>query len=178
MSDRNVPASTPADVSLEHPPSPRPVKRPVKWGLAGGLFALSRYDLRDDEALVLTLDPLSVRYVGIAYNWLDTGGLPTGSVVARWELLAERPVTVEREGPEGESWVFAPERNVVEGAVRKARVVTLDEVAEVIPTGHERTAAGGRHADAILRPRSRCRPRRRRMGAAQCGTLSRATSWW
>ena len=43
----------------------RAFQRPVKWGMAGGLFAVNRFALADDEALMVTLDPLTAQYLTI-----------------------------------------------------------------------------------------------------------------
>ncbi|MGO9352196.1 MAG: hypothetical protein ACLP3C_15740 [Mycobacterium sp.] len=40
-------------------------QRPVKWGMAGSLFAVNRFALADGEALMVTLDPLSAQYMTI-----------------------------------------------------------------------------------------------------------------
>jgi len=157
-------------------------QRPVHWGMAGNLFALQRFELGAGEVLLLTLDPLSAEYLGIAacdpwatsiaydshtsslnqvqaqpnedgtytfvlspedpgvFNWLDTGGLRTGSVVARWEGLAESPTEDETGGGETRSPEWAPGTKLVPQAVRDAHVVRLDEVKEAIPAGQTRVA--------------------------------------
>ncbi len=40
-------------------------QRPVKWGMAGGLFSANRFSVADDEALMITLDPLTAKYLVI-----------------------------------------------------------------------------------------------------------------
>lgn len=40
-------------------------QRTVEQGMPGGIFAASRFSVADDEALVITLDPLGAAYMGI-----------------------------------------------------------------------------------------------------------------
>lgn len=152
-------------------------ERPVHWGLAGNLFAANRFELQDDEALMLTIHPLTSRYFTLAtgdpwsgsvpydvhqsclnttmgqanedgtftfvispkdpgvYNWLDTGGLRTGSVFARWEAPSVAPLAKVGTDPKyGSTKKWAPEKSVKE-AVLDARVVKVQEVAKLIPRG-------------------------------------------
>jgi hypothetical protein len=160
-------------------------ERPVHWGMAGNLFALQRFELGESEALVLTLDPLSARYMAIAacdpwatsvaydrhcsclnhaqaqpnedgtftfvvspedpgvFNWLETGGLRTGAIVARWESLAEPPAEAGGGGEE-KSPEWAPGNRVVDQAVRDARVVELDELDVAVPPGQTRVTGDRR----------------------------------
>lgn len=155
-------------------------ERPVHWGVGGGLFAANRFELGDDEALVLTLDLLSAPYFNIAacdpwstsvdyashisslnniqaqpdedgrytfalaardpgvHNWLDTGGLHTGVLVARWDPRSTAPlVEIETEPNSGSSRVWAPEK-AVEAAVSGCRVLKLGDVPSAVPAGQAR----------------------------------------
>jgi hypothetical protein len=49
-----------------------PVVRGLSDGVKGGIVAVNRFHLRNDEALVITLDPLQARYVGVEVTdpWL------------------------------------------------------------------------------------------------------------
>jgi hypothetical protein len=42
-----------------------PFYRAVRWGVPGGVIALNRFELDLDEALVITLDPITAGYLGI-----------------------------------------------------------------------------------------------------------------
>jgi hypothetical protein len=121
----------------------------------------ARFRLAADEALVVTIDPCGARYLGVqladpwgasmdygahlsslnqhqahrsadgtityvvclsdpgVHNWLDPAGLEQGTMLHRWQGL-----------PEGE---FPSERSV-----RAARVVTLDQLASVLPADTRR----------------------------------------
>ena len=155
-------------------------ERPVKWGVAGGLFAVNRFELAEDEALVITLDPLTAQYLAInacdpwtralpydtglasmnnvqaqpntdgsytfvlspadpeVHNWIDTAGLRTGSVVARWELMTQRPPTSDTGRDDSKAWTLG--RTVVDAAVRESRVLPVSEVAAAVPEGQSRVS--------------------------------------
>lgn len=158
--------------------------RPVKWGMAGSLFSANRFALADDEALMITLDPLTAKYLVIntcdpwtravpydthcaslnnvqaqpnddgtytfvisprdpgVFNWLDTAGLRTGTFTARWELMAEQPVIADSGGDDDKSWSAGTQ--VVEQAVREARVLPVADVSAQIPDGQARVTAAER----------------------------------
>ncbi|EHB55500.1 hypothetical protein MycrhDRAFT_2694 [Mycolicibacterium rhodesiae JS60] len=153
-------------------------QRPVKWGIAGGLFSANRFAVADDEALMITLDPLTAKYLVInacdpwtravpydahwaslnnvqaqpnsdgtytfvlsprdpgVHNWLDTGGLHTGTFTARWELMTDQPATTDSESDDEKSWSAGTQ--VVDQAVRETRVLPVAEVAAHIPAGQSR----------------------------------------
>jgi hypothetical protein len=153
-------------------------QRPVKWGMAGSLFSANRFAVADDEALMVTLDPLSAKYLVInacdpwtraipydthwsslnnvqaqpnsdgtytfvlsprdpgVHNWLDTGGLHAGTFTARWELITDQPATTDPESGDDKSWSAGTQ--VVEQAVREARVLPVADVAAHIPAGQSR----------------------------------------
>jgi hypothetical protein len=157
-----------------------PFVRPVQWGVAGGMIAMNYFELTDDQALVMTLDLISARFLTVAahdpwltsvpydtrcstlnnlqgqpnvdgtytfvlspkdpgvHNWIDTGGLRTGGVLARWEGFAEPPQPTEgaaaTDGHEPDPWEA---RALVSGAVRDVRVVALADVPSAIPGGQE-----------------------------------------
>jgi hypothetical protein len=143
-----------------------PVVRGLGDGVEGGVVAVNRFRLKSDEALILTLDPLGAKYVGIEvtdpwmrsadyaqrstslnntqaevgadgyltyvlsnqdpsiHNWLDTGGLHDGILLARWELL--------------------PGAAQVDKAVREVRIVKLSNLAAALPAGTTRIDAAQR----------------------------------
>lgn len=159
-------------------------QRPVKWGMAGGLFGVGRFALGDHEALMLTVDPLSAQYLTInacdpwtrarpydthlatrnnaqsqpnadgtytfvfspedpgVFNWIDTVGLRTGSVSARWELMTQPPPATDSGGTDDEAW--SPGTQVVSQAVRESRVLPVSEIAEAIPAGQSRVTPAQR----------------------------------
>ncbi len=69
-------------------------------------------------------------------NWVDTVGLRTGAVVARWEGMTERPPVTDTGTDDTRIW--APGSRVVDSAVRESRVVPLASVAAEIPPGQDR----------------------------------------
>jgi hypothetical protein len=152
--------------------------RGVNWGVAGAVLAYNRFELDDDEALIITLNPISARYLGVVatdpwmcsipydircsslnnvqaqantdgsytfvlgprdpgvHNWIDTAGLRTGIMLARWELLSETPaVAAETDGKPAA--MFAPE-NTVHEAVGETRVVKVGDVPGAVPPGQAR----------------------------------------
>jgi hypothetical protein len=150
-------------------------ERAVEWGMAGGLFAVNRFDLGADEALLITVEQLGARYLTInacdpwttasdydshcaslnnfqarpnadgsytfvlsptdpgVFNWVDTVGLRTGTVVARWEGMSQRPPATVSDDAERRAW--APGTRIVESAVREARVLPVRDVAAAAPHG-------------------------------------------
>ena len=152
--------------------------RGVNWGVAGGVLAYNRFDLDDDQALIVTLNTLGARYLGLVattpwmvsvaydvhcsslnnvqaqantdgsytfvlspqdpgvHNWVDTGGLRTGVMLARWELLSETPALAQ--GGDGKTVADFAAENTVEGAVRETRVVKTRDVFETVPAGQSR----------------------------------------
>lgn len=152
-------------------------ERPVHWGMGGGLFGINRFELADDQALVVTIDLLGAQAFNIGacdpwatsvdytrhisclnhqqaqanhdgsysfvlaphdpgvHNWLDTGGLRTGTLCARWDARPAVPLSEVGSDPDyGSSRVFAPER-IVPAAVPDCRVVPLTEARYAIREG-------------------------------------------
>jgi cytochrome P450 len=66
------------------------------------------------------------------YNWLDTAGMRTGIILARWERFAQAPVREASDGKEIDPWT---PRTTIEEAVREARLVKSSDVAAAIPAG-------------------------------------------
>lgn len=166
-------------------------ERPVKWGVAGGLFAVNRFELAEGEALLITLDPLTAGYLAInacdpwtralpydtalaslnnvqaqadtdgaytfvlsprdpgVHNWIDTAGLRTGAVVARWELMTQRPPTVDSGKDDSKAWALG--RTVVDAAVRQSRVLPVSEVPAAIPEGQALVGRRERQAQIAAR---------------------------
>jgi hypothetical protein len=50
---------------IEHNAQPRVHSRPSPWGKPWGMTAAARFQIADEEALVITVDPQSARYLGI-----------------------------------------------------------------------------------------------------------------
>lgn len=133
------------------------VKAPNARTGSWGFVSIGNYFLGDDEALVMTLERLDAGYFNIqvsdpwgglpeyvtrssslnhtqsmpnpdgtytyvispgnpgVYNWLDTSGLTSGMFAIRWQAV--------------------PPTDRIDEAVRDARVVKLDVLAEVLPRG-------------------------------------------
>jgi hypothetical protein len=116
---------------FSQPPNqiPTPISRDGGWGLS----TMAHFALRDEHALVITLNPLDADYFGMqvadpwglastyvdrtgslslsqvqrnedgnvtyviaasnpgVHNWLDTGGLDRGTLVARWQGVTSSP---------------------------------------------------------------------------------------
>jgi hypothetical protein len=50
---------------IEHNAQPRVHSRPSPWGKPWGMTAAARFQITDEEALIITVDPQSARYLGI-----------------------------------------------------------------------------------------------------------------
>jgi hypothetical protein len=78
-------------------------------------------------------------------NWLDTCGLRSGIILARWELFSRRPskTTVASEAVPGALWV--PD-NQVDEAVQDVRIVKATEVLSSMLAGQGRVSIAERRA--------------------------------
>jgi hypothetical protein len=83
------------------------------------------------------------------HNWIDTAGLRTGAVVARWELMTQRPPTVDSGKDDSKAWALG--RTVVDAAVRQSRVLPVSEVPAAIPEGQALVGRRERQAQIAAR---------------------------
>jgi hypothetical protein len=65
------------------------------------------------------------------HNWLDTGGLRSGILLARWERFETMP-DVPPDGEVTEAWM---PRGTITAAVRDARLLPVGEAASAVPAG-------------------------------------------
>jgi len=149
-----------------------PVNRPVAQirrpqdGVAGAIAASSRFGLKDDEALVITIEPAGAKYVGFQLTdpwfrsrpyWGTTGSLSNHQAKANadgsltYVIAARDPGYYNWLSTGGlhdgllliriEDFEQTPDPAKVIGA---AKVVKLAQLASALPTGFVRVTAAGR----------------------------------
>src|SRR5581483_11798346 len=84
------------------------------------------------------------------HNWIDTAGLRTGAVVARWELMTRRPPSSDSGKDDTKAWTLG--RAVVAAAVRESRVLPVAQVAAAVPPGQ--SLVGPREREALVAARA------------------------
>jgi hypothetical protein len=153
-----------------------PVVRGLGDGVKGGVVAVNRFRLRSDEALIITLDPLAAKYVGIEVTdpWLrsaDYAQRSTSLNNTQAELGADGFFTyvLSNQDPGIRNWLDAgglrdgvllvrwellPAAVQVDKAVRAIRVVKLSELAAALPAGAQRIDPARRHQWLVERRES------------------------
>ena len=143
-----------------------PVVRALGDGVKGGVVAVNRFRLNADEALVITLDPLQAKYVGIEVTdpWLRSADYAKRSASLNDSQAEVGPdgyltYVLSNEDPGVHNWLDAGGLHdgallvrweVFSGpvqadrAVRSVRVVKLSNLKASLPAGTE-------HIDATLR---------------------------
>jgi hypothetical protein len=143
-----------------------PVVRGLGDGVKGGVVAVNRFRLKSDEALIITLNPLGARYLGIEVTdpWLrsaDYAQRSTSLNDTQAEVGADGDVTyvLSNQDPGIRNWLDAgglrdgillvrwellPGAAQLDKAVREIRVVKAADIAAALP-------AGATHVDAAQR---------------------------
>lgn len=143
-----------------------PVVRRLSDGVQGGVIAVNRFRLKPDEALIITLDPLGAKYVGIEVTdpWLRSADYALRSTSlndTQAEVGADGSLTyvLSNQDPGIHNWLDAgglrdgmllvrwellPRAAQVDKAVRGIRIVMLSNLAAALP-------AGATHVDAAQR---------------------------
>jgi hypothetical protein len=137
-----------------------PVVRKLSDGVQGGVVAVNRFRLKSDEALIITLDPLGAKYVGIEVTdpWVrsaDYAQRSTSLNDTQAEASADGSLTyvLSNEDPGIRNWLDAgglhdgillvrwellPGAVQADKAVREVRVVKLANLAAALPAGATR----------------------------------------
>jgi hypothetical protein len=143
-----------------------PVVRGLGDGVKGGVVAVNRFRLKSDEALIITLDPIGAKYVGIEVTdpWLrsaDYAQRSTSLNNTQAELGADGYFTyiLSNQDPGIRNWLDAgglhdgillvrwevlPGTAQVDRAVREVRIVKLSNLTAALPAGASRIDAGQR----------------------------------
>jgi hypothetical protein len=143
-----------------------PVVRGLGDGVKGGVVAVNRFRLKSDEALIITLDPIGAKYVGIEVTdpWLrsaDYAQRSTSLNNTQAELGADGYFTyiLSNQDPGIRNWLDAgglhdgillvrwevlPGTAQVDRAVREVRIVKLSNLTDALPAGASRIDAGQR----------------------------------
>ena len=143
-----------------------PVVRGLRDGVKGGVVAVNRFRLRSDEALIITLDPLGAKYVGIEVTdpWMrsaDYAQRSTSLNETQAEVGADGYLTyvLSNQDPGIHNWLDAsglhdgillvrwellPGTAQVDKAVREIRTVKLSNLAAALPAGGTRIDAAQR----------------------------------
>jgi hypothetical protein len=134
-----------------------PFVRGLQDGVQGAVVAVNRYSFKDDEAVVITLDPISARYIGFQVTdpWLRSvpyrnrsGSLssaqarPNADGSFTYVLSAKDPGVWNwldtgglHDGALVVRWELLSQPPQVGKAVREERVVKLSELAAALPAG-------------------------------------------
>lgn len=143
-----------------------PVVRGLSDGVKGGLVAVNRFRLKSDEALIITLDALGAKYVGIEVTdpWLrsvDYAQRSSSLNDTQAEVGADGSLTyvLSNQDPGIHNWLDAgglhdgillvrwellPEGVQINKAVREIRVVKLSNLAAALPAAVTRIDAAQR----------------------------------
>jgi hypothetical protein len=143
-----------------------PVVRGLADGVQGGLVAVNRFRLKSDEALIITLDPLGAKYVGIEVTdpWARSADYARGSTSlndTQAEVGSDGSLTyvLSNEDPGIRNWLNAGGLHdgillvrwellsgavQADKAVREVRVVKLSNLAAALPAGATRIDAAQR----------------------------------
>jgi hypothetical protein len=140
--------------------------RGLSDGVKGGLVAVNRFRLKSDEALIITLDALGAKYVGIEVTdpWLrsvDYAQRSSSLNDTQAEVGADGSLTyvLSNQDPGIHNWLDAgglhdgillvrwellPEGVQINKAVREIRVVKLSNLAAALPAAVTRIDAAQR----------------------------------
>ena len=143
-----------------------PVVRGLSDGVKGGVVAVNRFRLKSDEALIITLDSLGAKYVGIEVTdpWMrsaDYAQRSTSLNDTQAEVGADGYLTyvLSNQDPGIHNWLDAsglhegillvrwevlPGAAQVDKAVREIRIVKLSNLAAALPAGTTRIDAAQR----------------------------------
>jgi hypothetical protein len=143
-----------------------PVVRGLGDGVKGGVVAVNRFRLKTDEALIITLDPIGAKYVGIEVTdpWMrsaDYAQRSTSLNDTQAEVGADGYLTYVlsnkdagirnwldagglRDGILLVRWEVLPGAAQVDKAVREMRIVKLSKLAAALPAATARIDAAQR----------------------------------
>jgi hypothetical protein len=143
------------------------ISKPNARGGGWGFAANGNFKIADDEALVVTLDPLGAKYVGfdLTNPWLvslehihGSGSLNNAQARANrdgtitYVVAAKDPGVYNWLSTSGLHagnilirWQTLPETTTADAAVRSVRVVKLAELATILPAGTPQVGAAERH---------------------------------
>ena len=153
-----------------------PVVRGLGDGVKGGVVAVNRFAIKADEALLITLDPLGAKYLGVEVTdpWMrsaDYAQRSTSLNDTQAEAGADGRVTyvLSNQDPGIRNWLDAgglhdglllvrwellPGAVQVDKAVREVRVVKLANLAAALPAGSTRITAAERQQRLSERAKS------------------------
>jgi hypothetical protein len=153
-----------------------PVVRGLSDGVQGGVVAVNRFRLRSDEALIIKLDPLGAKYVGIEVTdpWMRSAGYAQRSTSlndTQAEVGADASLTyvLSDQDPGIHNWldtgglhdgILLVRWELLSGvaqadkAVREIRVVKLSNLAAALPAGATRIEAAQRQQWLAARKQS------------------------
>jgi hypothetical protein len=145
-----------------------PVVRGLSDGVKGGVVAVNRFNVKEDEALIITLDRLGARYLGIEVTdpWLRSADYARLSVSLNdtqakantdgrfTYVLSARDPGIRNwldtgglhEGLLLVRWELLPGAAQLDKAVGEVRLVKLSDLTAALPAGVVRMAAGERQA--------------------------------
>ncbi len=153
-----------------------PVLRKLGDGVKGGVIAVNRFNLRDDEALVITLDSLGGKYLGVEVTdpWMRSADYARRSTSLNntqaqanadgsyTYVLTQRDPGIHNwldtgglhEGLLLVRWELLPGAIPLDKAVREVRVVQLSHLAAAPPAGAAHISPAERQQELAARSAS------------------------
>ena len=155
------------DAAWKNPPNKiTPFVRKLDWGVPGGGVAVNRFSLKEDEALVITLDAVGAKYLGFQVTdpwlrsvdyWNHTSSLsnqqakPNADGTFTYVLSPKDPGFYNwldtgglHEGSVVIRWENLPTPGDIDRTVRDVRVVKLSALSTVLPKSAPRVTAAER----------------------------------
>lgn len=153
-----------------------PVLRKLGDGVKGGVIAVNRFSLKDDETLVISLDSLGAKYVGVEVTdpWMRSADYALRSTSLNntqaqanadgsyTYVLAQRDPGIHNwldtgglhEGLLLVRWELLPAAAPLDKAVREVRVVKLSNLATALPAGAAHISPADRQQELAARTAS------------------------
>ncbi|MET0985934.1 MAG: hypothetical protein ABW034_11055 [Steroidobacteraceae bacterium] len=132
-----------------------PLVRPQEWGVQGAVVSVNRFSIKNDEALVITVDRIGAKYIGFQLTdpwlrsvdyWAHNSSLSDRQAKATADgtftyVIAPRDPGVHNwldtgglnDGDVLVRWEGISGKPAVEKAVRSARLVKLTELSAALP---------------------------------------------